>query len=221
MKTTAIRISTILLTLFAISTANAENMLGVGAKAGTLGIGVEGTYRPLPYLDFRFGANQYDYNDNGFYGNVNYDAIVTLDTYYVTGNLHFPSSPFRVTAGAYSNGNQFDGVSGDNGPIIFVGGDPYPADAVGTLTTQATFNSTSPYFGVGYDLMLFGKVGMNLDFGLLWQGDPDVSLSADGVLSGDPTFEASLEAERQELETELSDFKAWPVVSLGFVVNFL
>ena len=30
----------------------------------------------------------------------------------------------------------------------------------------------------------------------------------------------SLEAERLELEDEMSDYKAWPVLSLGFVYNF-
>ena len=69
--------------------------------------------------------------------------------------------------------------------------------------------------------LVFGTVGMNLDFGVLWQGSPEVTLTADGVLSGNPTFEASLEAERVMLEDELGTLKAWPVVSLGFVVNFL
>ena len=62
---------------------------------------------------------------------------------------------------------------------------------------------------------------MNLDFGVLWQGSPRVEIASDDFLSGNPTFEASLEAERQELEDNLSDYKIWPVVSLGFVVNFL
>jgi hypothetical protein len=112
-------------------------------------------------------------------------------------------------------------VSGDNGAIILIGGDPYPADAVGTLSASAAFDSTSPYFGVGFDFTVFGKVGMNLDFGVLWQGSPQVSMATDGLLAGNPTFEASLDAERAELEDELSDYKAWPVVSLGFVFNFL
>ena len=30
----------------------------------------------------------------------------------------------------------------------------------------------------------------------------------------------ALEAERAELEDDISDFKAWPVVSLAFVYNF-
>ena len=221
MKPNALKSVALVLALTVCGSASADNMFGLGAKAGTLGLGVEGTYRPFSFLDFRFGANQYDYTDNGFYANINYDADINLDTYYVTGNILFPLSPFRLTVGAFSNGNEFNGVSGDNGPILFVGGDPYPADAVGTVTANASFGSTSPYFGVGYDFTVFGKVGMNLDFGLLWQGSPEILLSVDGALAGDPTFEASLEAERLELEDDLSDYKAWPVVSLGFVVNFL
>ena len=179
--------------------------------------------RGVPSLTWTFviGANQYDYDDNGTYGGINYDAEINLDTLYATGNFRFPLSPFRVTAGVFSNGNEFNAVSGDNGAIIIVGGDPYPADAVGTVSSKASFGSSSPYFGVGYDFTLFSKVGLNFDFGVLWQGSPEVAIAADGVLAGDPTFEASLEAERLALEDDLSDFKAWPVVSLGFVVNFL
>lgn len=209
------------LALAAAGTASADNNFGFGVKAGTLGLGVEGTWRPLPYLDVRVGVNQYDFSDNGIYGGISYDAELSLDTYYVTGNFRFPLSPFRLTAGVFSNGNEFNAVSADNGAIILIGGDPYPADAVGTVTSGASFGSTSPYVGVGYDFTLFGKVGMNLDFGVLWQGSPNVLIATDGILAGDPTFEASLEAERLALEDDLSDFKAWPVISLGFVVNFL
>ncbi len=221
MKTITIRLCALLFALPLFSTANAENMLGVGAKAGTLGLGVEATWRPFTYMDVRFGANQYDYVDNGYYGNVNYDAVLNLDSVYVTGNFRFPASPFRLTVGAYENNNKLNGTSGENDDVLFIGGDPYPADAVGTLTKQTTFAATSPYFGVGFDVTVLGSVGLILDFGVLWQGSPNVDLSADGALSGDPTFEASMEAERLLLEEELGDMKAWPVVSLGFVVNFL
>ena len=221
MKISLLRACVLLSALFTAATAVADHNFGIGVKAGTLGIGVEGTWRPLPYIDLRLGANQYDYKDSGVYGGVNYDAEINLDTYYVTGNLRFPLSPFRLTGGLYSNGNEFNAVSGDNGAIILIGGDPYPADAVGTLSAAAAFDSTSPYLGVGFDFTVLGKVGLNLDFGMLWQGSPQIAMSSDGLLAGDPTFEASLDAERAELEDELSDFKAWPVVSLGFVFNFL
>ncbi len=221
MTTLSLRVCALIAALTATGTALADHNFGVGVKAGTLGIGVEGTWRPLPYLDLRAGANQYDYSDSGFYTGINYDAEINLDSYYVTGNLSFPLSPFRLTGGLYSNGNEFNASSGDNGAIIVIGGDPYPADVVGTLSAKAAFDSTSPYFGVGFDFTVLGKVGMNLDFGVLWQGSPQVSMATDGLLAGDPIFEASLDAERAELENELGDYKAWPVVSLGFVFNFL
>jgi hypothetical protein len=221
MTTNLLRACVLLSALAATGAAVADHNFGVGVKAGTLGIGVEGTWRPLPYIDLRLGANQYDYEDSGLYAGVNYDAEFNLDNYYVTGNLHLPLSPFRLTGGLYSNGNEFNAVSGDNGAIVFIGGDPYPADAVGTLSAGATFNSTSPYVGVGFDFTVLGKVGLILDFGMLWQGSPQISMSTDGPLAGIPMFEASLDAERAELEDQLSDYKAWPVVSLGFVFNFL
>ena len=221
MKNLSLRLCLLIAGLAATGTALADHNFGVGVKAGTLGIGVEGTWRPLPYIDFRAGTNQYDYSDSGNFAGINYDAEANLDNYYVTGNLRFPLSPFRLTGGLYSNGNELNARSGDNGAIIFVGGDPYPADAVGTLSATAAFDNTSPYFGVGFDFTLLGKLGMNLDFGVLLQGSPRVSVAADGLLAGNPTFEASLDAERAEIENELGNYKAWPVVSLGFVFNFL
>ena len=103
MKIFSLRLCTLLLALTAAGTAVADHNFGVGVKAGTLGIGVEGTWRPLPYVDLRLGANQYDYSDNGVYAGVNYDAEINLDNYYVTGNFRFPLSPFRLTGGLYSN----------------------------------------------------------------------------------------------------------------------
>ncbi len=61
---------------------------------------------------------------------------------------------------------------------------------------------------------------MNLDLGVLWQGDPQVTLEVDGILGQDPGFQDVLETERQALEDDMSDFKAWPVISLGFVYKF-
>ena len=211
------------LALFACGTASAD--FGVGMKAGTLGLGAEARWSPLPWIDFRFGANSYDYEDNGSQAGINYDATFVLDNYYATGNFRFPLSPFRVTAGAFSNGNEFRMQSQDNGNTTFViGSGTFDASDVGMLKSVTSFSSTSPYVGVGFDFEVLGKVGLNLDFGVLWQGDPEVTLEASGLATAPADVQAlllpALETERLELEDEVSDFKAWPVLSLGFVYNF-
>jgi len=213
----------IALALAASGAANAD--FGVGVKAGTLGLGVEGRWSALPWLDVRLGANQYDFDVSGQQAGIEYDSTLALDSYYLTGNFRFPLSPFRVTAGAFSNGNELQMISQDTGGMDFIiDGQPFSVADVGSLQSTTSFSKTSPYLGVGYDFEIFGKVGLNLDFGILWQGEPMVSLEATGLETAPSDVQAllipALEAERLELEDEISDYKAWPVVSLSFVYNF-
>ena len=211
--------SLVLLAVFSTGVANADNDFGVGLMAGTLGLGLEASWQPLPYLELRVGANAYDYSNDGDVAGINYDQELSLESFYGTANVHFPISPMRVTAGIYSNGNELllinDTLDDQN-----IGGIIYPGAGIGTIRSTTSFESTAPYFGIGFDFTIAGKVGMNLDFGVLWQGDPIVDLAVDGPLAADPGFQAALEAERQELEDDMSDFKAWPVLQLGFVYKF-
>ncbi len=207
------------LALAASGTALADNNFGIGVKAGTLGIGVEGMWRPLPYFDIRLGANSYEYDYDGAQAGVNYDATLNLETVYATLNFHFPASPLRFSLGAYSNGNEFNLVSAESGSFD-IGGTTFTSADIGTLYSTTSFSSTAPYLGFGFDFTLAGKVGLNMDFGVLWQDEPTVTMNATGLLANDPTFLASVETERLQLQEDMSNFKAWPVISLGFVFNF-
>jgi hypothetical protein len=203
--------------------ANAD--FGAGVKAGTLGLGLEGRWSPLPWLDVRIGANQYDFDVTGSQAGIEYESTLAMDNYYLTGNFRFPLSPFRLTAGAFSNGNELLMVSQDtNGADFIIDGQEFTVADVGALHSTTSFGNTAPYLGVGYDFELFGKVGLNLDFGVLWQGEPTVSLDATGLETAPQDVQdlliPALEAERLEIENEISDYKAWPVVSLSFIYNF-
>ncbi len=223
MSKSIIKAALITLVLTSSGIANAD--FGIGIKAGTLGLGLEGRWNPLPWLDLRVGANRYDYDATGAQAGIDYDATLALDTYYLTGNFRFPLSPFRVTAGAFSNGNELKMTSQDTlGTDFNIGGIPFTSADVGALQSITSFGGTAPYLGVGFDFEMFGKVGLNFDFGVLWQGEPNVSLTATGLDTAPPQVQAlllpALEVERLELENEISDYKAWPVVSLSFVYNF-
>jgi len=200
-----------------LTSGSAAADFGVGVKAGTLGIGLEGRWDPpIPWFDIRVGLNQYDYDDNGSYASINYDATLALDNYYLTGNFKFPASPFRFTVGAYSNGNEMQMLSAE--PLA---GNLGNAVALQSVTS---FDSTAPYAGFGFDFEVFGKAGLNLDFGVLWQGDPTVTLDATNWDNLSPAEQAilgpAIALEQADLEDDMNDFKAWPVVSLGFVYNF-
>ncbi len=224
MKVLRAKLAVLLLGLMTAGTATAGDNLWMGVKAGTLGLGLEAMWRPIPWLDLRAGFNMYDYEDNGSQAGINYDATLQLETYYATGNFLFPLSPFRITVGAFSNGNEFQMASRVQSSFDIGNGTFTPAD-VGTLRSTIFFEDVAPYLGVGFDFSIVGMVGLNLDFGVLWQGEPSATLTSDGLLATDPTvfgdiFRAELEAERLQLETEYEDYKAFPVVSLGFTFNF-
>ena len=58
------------------------------------------------------------------------------------------------------------------------------------------FNDIAPYAGLGFQSGFFGnRVEFAFDVGVLFQGDPDVDLDADGTLSNDPTLRARLKEE--------------------------
>jgi len=215
------RLQGLLLALSLCASGAAHADFGIGLKAGTLGLGLEGRWSPIDWLDVRVGANRYDFDDEDSQAGIDYDAVFSLDSYYATANLRVPLSPFRVTAGVFLNNNELQLVSSNTSGASFdIGGTTFTAADVGTLRSTTSFEETSPYFGVGYDFEIFDKIGLNFDLGVLWQGEPSVTLQADGAAANLPAFQAALEAERLQLEDDVSDYKAWPVLSLGFVYNF-
>lgn len=205
--------------LLLAANASANDNLWFGAKAGSLGLGIEATWRPIPWFDLRAGHNRFDYDDDGVTSGIAYDATLGLETTYATANLLFPVSPMRLTVGAFDNGNELVMQSQEQQTYI-VGGVEFTPDEVGQLRTTASFDSPSPYLGIGFDFEIVGRLGLTLDLGVLWQDQPIVTLTADGTAADNPTFMDALENERQELVEETEDFKAWPVLSLGLNFNF-
>jgi hypothetical protein len=199
--------------------ALADDDLWFGAKVGTLGLGVEASWRPVPYLDVRAGANGFSFDQDGSEAGIEYEGEIDLQSFYATANLRVPLSPFRFTAGVFSNGNEIGLVSAQN-QTIQIGDTTFTSDQVGTLSAGASFDDVAPYVGVGLDFRLLDTLGMHLDAGVLRQGSVLVAMAADGPIASDPLFQQELEKERAELQESLDDYELYPVLSLGFSFNF-
>ena len=199
--------------------AQAEDGLRLAARAGTLGLGLEGTWQALPWLDVRAGINAFDYDDAGSRAGVNYDATLELRSAYATANFRLPDRPFRLSAGLFANGNELALTSRESGTVR-LGGTLFLAEDIGTLRGATSFDDVAPYLGFGLDFGLPGRWGMSIDLGVLFQGSARVSLRADGPLAGNPVFESALAAEREELADDLEDLEAYPVIALGLSYGF-
>lgn len=203
-----------------LMTSFAQADVGLNVKAGTLGAGVELSKSFGEKFSVGLGFNAYDLKTTDSSSDIDYDFNFDLQSVALLGHYHPFGGIFRLTAGALYNKNELKLTGKPSaGSTYSINGVSYTAAQVGTLTGTLTFNSTAPYFGLGWGNRPGGKLGLSADVGVLYQGSPNLALSATGALS-DPSLASNLEQERRSAEEDLSDFEWYPVVSLGLYYRF-
>jgi hypothetical protein len=201
------------------STAGAEDH-GVAFKVGLLGLGVEYTYTLSERLGVRGALSGSQYGFDASESGIEYDFDLIWESLSVAVDYHPRMGPLRLTFGVLSNDNGLEATSRLSGSID-VGGTTYTPGEVGTLRAGVGFDSTAPFAGIGWDWSRSkSRFGMSFDIGVLSQGSPVISLTADGGLVSDPAFQSDLEAERLQLQSELDDFDLMPFATAGFVFRF-
>lgn len=203
---------------------HAEEMIGfgVGAKAGTLGVGADLIGRVNDSLNLRLGLQGFTYDISDSYSDIDYDADLELFSGMLLADLFPFGNNFRLSAGVMLNQNEVALTGKPSNNTYTIGGTTYPSALVGTLTGNVDFNTVAPYAGIGYGGAFSDKSNWSFffDLGVLFQGSPKVSYTADGPLANNRTFQASLEQERKELEDDVDEYEYYPVLSLGVTYKF-
>lgn len=154
---------------------------------------------------------------------INYDSKFKLSNGHALLRFYPAGGRFNLTAGAMLANNKVD-VTGrpGAGATYTIDGVDYPASLVGDLTGTADWdNSVAPYFGVGWSKTPdAGGWGMFVDLGAMYTGAATATLAATGPIASDPTFQANLRQEEQNLNDDLENFEFYPVVRLGFMYRF-
>lgn len=194
-------------------------------KVGTLGGGLEYVYPINSKLAIGLGANGFSYSESLEESDIDYDADLDMQSFSLVGDYHPFGNGFRLSAGIYSNGNEFSLVgtpTGDDEVFIGDNPDPYTAEDLGSLEALIGFKSTAPYLGIGWGKVPNGKGwGFDADLGVLFQGSPEVSLTAtcaDDVVCDE--LEDDIAAEEASLAVDAEDFEMFPVISLGVSYSF-
>lgn len=193
----------------------------VAAKAGMLGLGVEYTYGMNDRISIRAGVNGSQLGFNSTRSGIDYAFDAVWDSFAVGVDVHPLKGPLRIGVGWLRNDNALRARSRSAGDVT-VGTHTYTPQEIGTLTAEVTFDRTTPFVGVGWDWSRkrARHFGMSFDVGVLGQGTPRVSLTADGGLVSDPVFQDDIATERAELEDSLSGLDMLPFATLGFVFRF-
>lgn len=213
--------------------------IGIGAKMSLLGIGIE-TATPLSHrINLRGGFNFFNYsrgfNNDGIHYNatLNFRSAEAHLDWYVLGGFHI--SPGVL----FYNGNKVTGnASVPSGQSFSLGGTEYESDPSGanpiTGTGRLTFPKAAPSILVGFGNLIprNGRhFGFNFEIGGEYQGAPTVGLNLQGTAcnsSGlncvnaatDPTVQSNIQAQEKKINHDLSPYKFFPQISLGFGINF-
>ena len=198
---------------------------GVGIRAGTTGIGGDVAWGLVPTLSARVGYSYLTFSTTVDSTDIKYDAKPKLSN----GNLFLDWSPlgpfFRVTGGLILNTNKVDVTAQSNGGTYTIGGTTYSAAAIGSLTgTVKSGNSAAPYLGIGYGTVAGTGVNFYFDLGVMFQGSPKASLTANCNPATPPQLcsqiQASAVIEASDLQDSIKNFKYFPVASIGVTIGF-
>ncbi|MFH1768515.1 MAG: hypothetical protein ABH858_05090 [Candidatus Omnitrophota bacterium] len=198
-----------------------EDKFALSAKAGTLGLGMEGTGRINDNLNYRLGVNAFQYDYDGTESDIKYDFDLELLSFSALVDWFPFNNAFRLTAGALANENQLD-LKAETTASYQIGNVTYTAAQVGTLNGSLDFDAICPYAGIGWGNP-FGKDGgwsFAIDLGVMYQGSPDITLRTNGTLSANAAFLTELRREENNLESDIEEFEFYPVISLAVTYRF-
>jgi hypothetical protein len=213
--------------------------IGIGVKLSLLGIGVEVATPLSRRFNLRGGANFLNYNRSFNNDGIHYDGQL----YFRSGEAHldwYPLGGFHISPGVlFYNGNKVTAnASVPAGQTFTLGGTQYESDPTGanpvTGTGQLTWPKAAPSILLGFGNMLprNGRhFGFNFEFGGEYMGAPTATLNLQGTACNtststcanaatDPGIQASIQSQEQKINHDLSPFRFFPQISIGFGVNF-
>jgi hypothetical protein len=205
---------------------NQRQPLGVGvtARVGTLGIGVDVNKSLTPQLNGRLGFNFGNVGFNRTDSGINYDSQLNFSSVQLFGDYYpFSSSSFRVTGGLVAQNNRFivTGKPSSTGTYT-ISGNSYLVNDVGTLSGEYKYtNSIAPYLGIGIGKSTNEGLGFNADLGVMFTGSPKVSLTAsNSAFNNNPITRSQIDNQARQTENDLRGFNAYPVLSIGLSYGF-
>lgn len=197
--------------------------IALALKAGTLGAGAELTLGLIPQaLNLRVGGNYLPLQFSGKIKDVDYSFDVRWASVPVALDWHPFENNFRITGAVLYNRNRAR-LDAKLNQIQKIGDHEYTPEEIGTLSGKVDFREIAPYVGIGFGNAVGGpdtSWNFVFDVGVMFQGVPGISLSADGTMSGDPTFQKDLAREQDDVQDEADKFQFYPVIAAGVSYQF-
>jgi len=209
-----------------------------GIKLSLLGIGGEVAVPITEKMDIRAGFNGFSYDRNfdkdgvSYAGHLNFrSAEAHYDWFPFGGGFHVSPGMLlyngnKITANAAVAGGQ----TFDLNDTTYTSDPNNPVHGNGKID----FKKVAPTLAVGWG-SLFPRSGRHwsipFEIGAAYQNAPRATLSLTGGacdssglfcqdITNDPTFQSNVKSEQDKLNKDMSSFKFYPLISIGFGYRF-
>jgi len=212
-------------TLMALPATLAAQGVGVGVRAGTLGFGVEAALGLSSHITVRggMGVTPLVVKNPSFWSpgsDVNAKLRLPKTWYNIGVDLYPTGGTFRIGAGMLFKPDDptLTGSLASTGSID-IGGTTYTGAQVSEVTGTLHSKTKAPYVLIGFGRHTRSGIGLFLDLGVAFLGDPGLTFEA---TKGDPTitnsalFQQSLRDEAATVQSKIATYlKFWPIADIG------
>ena len=194
---------------------SAEAQIGLGVRAGTLGLGGELAVDVGERTSLRVGAGFWSLTASTTIDDINVEVALP-DSWYNVGLDVYLNSAFRIGGGVLFKGSDLM-VTGTLDAPVDIGGRTFTPEEIGTLTGTLLNRSRAGYLLIGFGKHTASGVGLTLDVGAAFTGTPTVTLEAEGgTFSDEDELNDRLEQEARNFEDDMRGYlRIWPILSLG------
>ena len=202
------------------ATAQSASGVSAGVTGGTLGIGPEVGYRFSNAVGVRANATFLGVSRDVDSDDINYQGDLKLGSGGLMLDVHPFGGGFTLSAGARINKNKVNLSAKPTGDVE-VGDETFTSEEVGALSGEVKTNSLAPTLTLGWRGGSKRGISFGVEAGGMFEGSPTINnLHATGTLASDPEFQANLRREEQEVESDLDNFKVYPIVQLSIGYSF-
>ena len=212
---------------------SAAEPIGITGKFGTLGFGLDATFKIKDDFNLRINANKgslnLDASDSDLIvkGKFDLKSVGLLADYYPTNNK------FRLSGGVYYNGNILESESSEVRNNVKIGSNYYDLTKDSKTNIEIETNNIAPYIGIGWGntVTTLDSWSFNIDVGVLYQGNVKSSLQMSGTakehntgktinLDTNQVFLNDVKDERNFIDKSTKGIEWYPVISIGVAYSF-
>lgn len=198
----------------------------LGVHLGSQGFGIDAAYETSELFAIRIGSSfaPYGLNKTRNWGNQQY--TVDMDAKFYNAQAVAEYKPFRISSTssfmqklavvggfAYFFKSEADATAAPKDDYHY-GDVVIPKDDLGTVKSHIKWKGFAPYLGAGIrSFDLGGRFGLNVDLGTYYLSSPDVTITADKMLSENSS-------NQQTVQENMKNYRWLPVLQVGVSYRF-